>query len=494
MSSPDPVLAAHELEPLVYRIGQHTPISIRDQVLRAMYLAQRLERGGLLDEASEIAIVGAGAAGITAAVQLAPYCKHVLLIEQSAQAMSLQAKVNTRIVDPAQYDWPAAHWHQGQWPIRDCKHRDPAQPLTAFHMPVVPPFGLPLMTAKADDWAATFQNVLQGSPEYLNLTLTLETDAQMVSWQAHSTKVPAYVELAYQQHGWTHTVNVDLLILCIGMGTERASLNGFEGLEFWGDDDFTQPDLGMQPHSVEPAVILSGGGDGALQDFIRLVSGHSRAAEVLQIAAQALGKQDRFLAQLERKLWHWEENTQRTLLWAGDALDRCQALSLMHWRHRQLVLSILSDSNRRNNIFRAFDHMTQGRPIQDIRMVFPCHHFSQAYPLNRFVSLLLEAFIRNRFGVRPFLMNKSVVGTRHHAVAAPGAITHPTAKCLPGCWGQPHDVYIQRNVTCDQPLPQPHLLKPYKRLARGLVIRHGIEPPAILTGQMLPQASPLHLP
>jgi hypothetical protein len=60
----DPVLDAHEIGDLIYLLSGPRPISIRDQMLRGLILAERLLENGIISDASPaypLLVVGAGA-------------------------------------------------------------------------------------------------------------------------------------------------------------------------------------------------------------------------------------------------------------------------------------------------------------------------------------------------------------------------------------------------------------------------------------------------
>ena len=57
----DPILDAHSLLPRLYLLGSPlTPISLRDQMLRARWTVDRLVQNGELREGTRVLIVGAG--------------------------------------------------------------------------------------------------------------------------------------------------------------------------------------------------------------------------------------------------------------------------------------------------------------------------------------------------------------------------------------------------------------------------------------------------
>jgi len=120
----DPILDAHQAEPRFFALsGPLAPISIRDQMIRGQWLIERLMEQGIITPAAETrplnefqaVIVGAGAAGVTAAITAANGRASALVVESAAGPFLRQAASGTRWLDPTQYDWPA-NWASGTYP------------------------------------------------------------------------------------------------------------------------------------------------------------------------------------------------------------------------------------------------------------------------------------------------------------------------------------------------------------------------------------------
>ena len=113
----DPFLLSHSCGPLQFTIaGPLTPVSIRDQMLRAKLAVDRCFEQRLISDTRPLLVVGAGVGGATAAIRAAELGISVTLIEASHQAFGRQKRCATRWVDPTQYDWPADHWPLGIFP------------------------------------------------------------------------------------------------------------------------------------------------------------------------------------------------------------------------------------------------------------------------------------------------------------------------------------------------------------------------------------------
>lgn len=80
-------------------------ITLYSQQVRALHLIHALSEKGYLRDKPQVAVVGAGAAGITAALALATLEIDVDLIERSEDVLHLQS-ASTRLLHPHIYDWP----------------------------------------------------------------------------------------------------------------------------------------------------------------------------------------------------------------------------------------------------------------------------------------------------------------------------------------------------------------------------------------------------
>jgi hypothetical protein len=83
-------------------------ITFYSQQVRALSLVHALKDQGYLNSNPRIAVIGSGAAGITAAAAAAPVSSYrVVLFETAAELLALQSATDRRRLDPHIYDWPA---------------------------------------------------------------------------------------------------------------------------------------------------------------------------------------------------------------------------------------------------------------------------------------------------------------------------------------------------------------------------------------------------
>jgi glycine/D-amino acid oxidase-like deaminating enzyme len=85
-------------------------------MVRARMAVDRAIEEGLIGPQRRLLVIGAGAAGATAAIHSASRGVPVVLIEAAPAPFLRQAGCRSRWIDPVQYDWPVDHWPQGRYP------------------------------------------------------------------------------------------------------------------------------------------------------------------------------------------------------------------------------------------------------------------------------------------------------------------------------------------------------------------------------------------
>ena len=97
----DSFLLAHRIRPLCFEIGGLlSPISIRDQMIRGRWIVDRAQEARLIDANRPLLVVGAGAAGATAAMESVRRGIETVLIDVAPAPFQRQAGCLTRWVDP----------------------------------------------------------------------------------------------------------------------------------------------------------------------------------------------------------------------------------------------------------------------------------------------------------------------------------------------------------------------------------------------------------
>jgi hypothetical protein len=196
-------------------------------------------------------------------------------------------------------------------------------------------------------------------------------------------------------------LHLGAVLSAVGFGTERCTAGGFRGWYFWDTDTIEKTNLGA---SAPPSVVLSGGGDGALQDCLRAVTGKRSAKEILR----ALPIPESVLGALGTS----EEQASRAYaLSTGLKEEDHEILERLHHRHVDLAKTAL---NRNPRLESACDGMLR-KDVSRVQLIFRCTHFGKSYALNRFLVLLLA----ERVASQPFPVLVLKEGTEVQDVLPP---------------------------------------------------------------------------
>jgi len=471
--------------PGIYQLGQHTPVSMRDQIVRASYLVDRLFRRKTLGRTSKLAVIGGGVAGITVTLRALDHgIAGVDMVEQADDFMFLQKSNDSRMIDPVQYDWPASHWEKGRWPVPEISS---PRRYTAVAMLAPADLG----TETGAKWAETFKNLIE--PLALAGTkLRFHPHRKAQKWSRLGTADRRLLLPLVSTNGEAPSaIRADVIIFAGGFGAENASLKiqsdekrAFEGIPFWATDRFQEHDFGID--GLERGVLVAGSGDGALQDYVRLATGLDTCAEVLKTVLDDLAS-NAWRKKIE-DMWHWEDHAQRArrIAWPNE-LHFIQ--ERLHARYQELVDELVKSSDW-SRIRQALDDKIGKRSLDKVYLAYKCNHFSWCYGLNHLVALIVMAYARARSGKRfePALPCHAAIATQN--------LGHV---CERNCWGHRHPVVLGKNVHChhdDDALKHWPEKDRYILTYEGLVIRYGIKPMTMLGEKvtLCPQQIPFHLP
>lgn len=370
---PPPFLAGLSAGPYLFDLGgKLTPGSIRDQVIRARLLTDLLYLHGFIAGGKEktICVIGAGAAGVTISMRIVRLGNtHVWLAEKNAEPLSILANGAHRLISPTVYDWPAAH-------------------CSSIAYAPEPTYNEDLADVVRQKWVTEFIRFKEAYRD--SFTWMNETEAEPLielggpPWRVNFTSEEAPSERDRPPDG-----GFDILVLTRGFGRER-SIPRIEGGElnpyaFWDSDPYPRaggpplPDWGRPKWPHNCAVVIAGGGDGAIQDTLRFVTGGGNARDIL--------------IKIKRHLPDPSDERLMSLLGHIDNADRYAALEKpslllneLHSGIRSLADQILTPD--------LCDKLAGLVKLYSICVLFPDSLLGPCYPLNLFLTYLFRGYIR----------------------------------------------------------------------------------------------------
>lgn len=228
-------------------------VTLYSQQVRGLNLVYGLSKTRALRRGQDVAIIGAGAAGLTAAVAAAYRGAKVTVFDELAGPMQLQQNNRQRWIHPFIYEWP----YENDLRAERLREGDARLPLLSW-------------TA---DYAANVARRITSQWEYLQQSYRIEAN-----WCVRDLRISCRRKGAIDV-SWNGgcRASFSLLILALGFGLEPKR-HGQDS--YWAEDDldgsFRKP---RSPHKW----LLSGGGDGALTDLMRLSIHRFRQDEILSL-------------------------------------------------------------------------------------------------------------------------------------------------------------------------------------------------------------------
>lgn len=425
--------------PMFNLSGKLSPVSIRDQMVRGQLLAERAYEEEIINSDYPLLIIGAGAAGITTAMTsyLRRYCVPTV-VESEADPFSLQARCTSRWISPTQYDWPVEHWNGAAYPVS-----------TGWRP-------LPWNGDRSHSIAAFWKASLTASRMHVDYSSRVRN-----AWPIPRAlgKHPMAWAAEYWCGGAWRTRQFGAIVVAIGFGEERYKFTASHGgvnytsRPFWSDDMLENSSYGL---FNEPSILISGSGDGGLQDFLRIATNCKSAHQIMKgltlpgVVAETLQDEEDWAG----RGYHWGANERH---------DH-SVLHRLHEKHKGMVEVALNDPA----VVLSLRGIVRSKPPK-IRLVHGCTHFAGAYPLNRFLTLLIARFIEKEL----MMASPLVSGYRLHKIQGhPGCLGH-----FSSCEDHDHQVLLELNPDCTSPAAGVPSANPaaWPKSFNLIIIRHGID-------------------
>jgi thioredoxin reductase len=215
-------------------------LTFASQQCRALNLIHALFREGILSTGDTVAVVGAGLAGLTAAVAASQKGCEVTIFELAGKITAMQRGNYVRFIHPNVLDWPnpVSGISGTRWPFLNWE----AAPVDG------------VVSQIEEEWNRFSQQV---TIRFRHKVEEIDTSRGVPRIRAK----PLDSEL-----GATTLYEFKCVILAVGFGLER-SLRGVPSRSYWTNDDLHQE----VPAAEHPRnVLVTGCGDGGLIDVLRL--------------------------------------------------------------------------------------------------------------------------------------------------------------------------------------------------------------------------------
>lgn len=273
MLTPADIIKASAVEPHpgVYVLGCYdSRITFYSQQVRGLELAHALQHEHLLPADAAVAVIGGGAAGLTAAAGLALQGgTSVHLFESSPRLLPLQGGSERRRLDPHIYEWPKhdAEHELAELPLLDWRSGSAKDVRDA----VLREFGEVVTATEGRLILRERHQVTSVTPHNGRYLVTFEREA------ANGTRENASQEF-------------QTVILAIGFGLEnRFALPGTDTPSYWHDAGVPGAEIAG---NARPTFLVSGNGDGGLIDLIAAATANFRHDDIIRGIAQRPGVKD----------------------------------------------------------------------------------------------------------------------------------------------------------------------------------------------------------
>jgi tetratricopeptide (TPR) repeat protein len=221
-------------------------ITFYSQQVRALNLVYALSDQGRLSSGSRVLIIGAGAAGLTAAAAAGLLGARVMVLEKEDEVMPLLRGNTSRWLHPHIYEWPAP----------DAEDPHAHLPLLDWHAGLAGDV-VRKLEAQWEELRERLGIELHKGVDNLNRTGSASNHA--FTWDRKREEPP---------HGrkW-EAESFDLVVLAVGFGREKPP-PGVESRLYWANDDLHQ--LTTSGTRRVHRHLISGTGDGGLVDLLRV--------------------------------------------------------------------------------------------------------------------------------------------------------------------------------------------------------------------------------
>jgi len=498
-TEPKPVhiLSLHKVGQRAFDLSGLKPVSIRDQLLRSTAVVDALVYEKIIGKNCPLLIYGGGVAGMNAALRAADHHIEVVVIERSDRLFSTVFG-SERSISVTEYDWPNPPSALPQW------QKVPLMPYLPKRVrSIVGRDLIPYWLQKC--WECTGKFGDRHKNFLVNVFFSHDVNDFEAGYDAHelivgNLKYSPRLKVAGRWKGpdGPRTFRrFGALLVCMGPGPEKIAeqkdprtdsilgkWTGFSGPDYWRDQDRMDIRDSMNYPSDISSVIISGGGDGGMQDFQRMVTGHFGCELLDQLEHASKRLRSRQILPPDSLLRHFisaDDAGRRACCWALNGGGENAAN--WHKMYRRQINKLIDEWPQhliKDLAYELFRPQLFHQKLK-VRWIMASPNIGSGYALNRYLSLLLLALRRSLpsgqliFEPSCFIEAIKPVHSEHKCNMA-----YPEA-----CMGELHTVWINRGG------------QKYKRNANLIIIRHGlgeIDRPLHVLPPVLEQIVPFRLP
>lgn len=380
-------LVAHKVAARTYDLSSGLNyVSVKDQVVRACALIDSLNVAGMLPNPYrstnidyDLIVVGAGAAGVSAAWRAGKLGARTLVVEKGEGPFPLQRSCTHRHISFSMYDWPETFATAGPFPSlgdEPVSCGDPAKNEDS---------GFPCVS---DSWKPKFASELvrewdaQLAKFPISCDWKFETKAEPKLFNQGSLgQDPGFVAVTLTREAGTggiEDIKACNVVIATGIGIERdLPGSSYQPVSFWRDD--ARVPWAVKGNADGLRVVVSGSGDGAIQDVLKSLL--SVEDGNLISVAEALFPRTK-LAGVKARIQAIERHAERQLLWgvSDDAVYKGTQAAY------QAIVSGISVKSLRS--WKKKYVSDQPKPYVEWVMT-RARVFTKTYPLNRLLATVL---------------------------------------------------------------------------------------------------------
>jgi FAD binding domain len=335
--------------------------------------------------AKHAVVVGAGVAGVSAALTLSECGWWVLIIDREESPFMRQIETRGRWLDPYFYDWPTSSYAEEYFPVVEgvplCYRHGWAHEIAAtwYNLLLVKRNAHPLPSLKAID--------LDPSPLKWSPSTSLPKDG--VTLYEDNDEIGLQLERRDSDGTIANEPPISCSLLVVTGFVENQKINGipdFMSPPYWHRERDNWLTKRNQSGPGPQRVLIVGGADGATQDFLRIMTGLDDHRELLGAVETCFGPA---LEARRRQLVVHDQGFWRGYAWAASAEDEKSYHVALDEAHRRYAEALLSDPAARSRWYEKVQSWHTQQRWATLGLFVREEHLNSLFAFNRFMLRLI---------------------------------------------------------------------------------------------------------